>query len=54
MREKPKAWELLWRYSNKELSIYQVRAQLKDLGWADEEVDEALDDKDLDDEGLEE
>lgn len=54
MSEKPEAWELLWQYSNKELSIHQVRAQLKDLGWTDEEVDEALDDNDLDDEGLEE
>lgn len=49
MSEKPGAWELLFQYSNKELSIRQVRAQLKDLGWTDEEVDEALDN-----EGLEE
>lgn len=41
---KPEAWELLFQYSNKELSIQQLRAQLKDLGWDDDEIDTALDD----------
>jgi hypothetical protein len=41
---KPEAWELLFQFSNGELSIHQLRAQLKDLGWSDDEVDAALDD----------
>jgi hypothetical protein len=43
MQKKLEAWELLFQFSEKEISIHQVRAQLKDLGWTDDEVDSALD-----------
>ncbi len=38
------AADVWWAYYGREISIQQLRAQLRDLGWTDEEIEDGLDD----------
>jgi hypothetical protein len=38
------AFEIHMQFALKEISLAQYRAQLKDVGWTDDEIDAALDD----------
>jgi len=44
------AFEVHMLFALKKISLAQYRAQLKDLGWTDDEIDAALDDDQSDDE----
>lgn len=46
MNKAPDAEDIWFAFYNKELSLAQLRAMLKDLNWTDEEIDDALDSKD--------
>ena len=37
------AFELMWQLENKEISLLQFKAQCKDLGWTEDEIEECLD-----------
>ena len=37
------AFELMWQLENKEISLPQFKAQCKDLGWTEDEIEECLD-----------
>lgn len=41
---KPDAEDVWFAFYGKEISIHQLRAMLRDLGWTDEEIDDGLDD----------
>lgn len=46
MAKQDDVFDIWFQYANKEISIHQLRAQLKDLGWTDDEIDTALNDDD--------
>jgi hypothetical protein len=43
------SFDLHMQFALREISLQQYRAQLKDLGWTDDEIDAALDDDGGDD-----
>lgn len=43
MDNKLKAEDIWFAFYNKELSLPQLRARLKDVGWTDEEIEDGLD-----------
>jgi hypothetical protein len=40
------AEDIWFAFFNHELSLNQLKARLKDLGWTDEEIEDGLDDTD--------
>lgn len=42
-RKKPEAMDLWFAFYDHELSLEQLKAQLKDLGWTDDDIDNGLD-----------
>lgn len=42
----PEAMDIWFAFYNKEISLEQLRAQLKDIGWTDEEIEDGLDAQD--------
>lgn len=40
------AFDIWFAYLNKEIGLHQLNRMLKDLGWTDDEIDEALRDDD--------
>lgn len=45
-RRKEDAVDIWFAFFNKEISLAQLRARLKDIGWTDEEIEDGLDEPD--------
>ena len=44
MNKKPESFDIWFAYFNKEIGLHQLNRMLKDLGWTDDEIEEALED----------
>jgi hypothetical protein len=48
MNKADDVFDIWFAYYNKEIGLHQLNRMLKDLGWTDDEIDEALADGDDD------
>ena len=46
MKNPPEAIDIWFAFYNKEIGLNQLNRMLKDLGWTDDEIEEALEDGD--------